>query len=110
SISSITVIALIFRSGRWRCIETSRSPGPLIDVNVVGIVCALAAQGPHLGPAARGHERVSSLADGTLLIVSRMGSPAAALGARALIDAGASALASWGMAGGLDPALAAGTI
>jgi adenosylhomocysteine nucleosidase len=39
-----------------------------------------------------------------------MGSAAAALGARALIDAGASALASWGMAGGLDPALAAGTI
>jgi adenosylhomocysteine nucleosidase len=39
-----------------------------------------------------------------------MGSAAAALGARALIDAGAGALASWGMAGGLDPALAAGTI
>lgn len=39
-----------------------------------------------------------------------MGSAAATLGARALIDAGATALASWGMAGGLDPALAAGTI
>jgi adenosylhomocysteine nucleosidase len=79
-------------------------------VNVVGIVCALAAEARHLGPAARGHERVSSLGDGTLLTVSGMGSAAAALGARALIDAGAGALASWGMAGGLDPALAAGTI
>jgi hopanoid-associated phosphorylase len=39
-----------------------------------------------------------------------MGGAAAALGARALIDAGAGALASWGMAGGLDPMLAAGTI
>jgi adenosylhomocysteine nucleosidase len=39
-----------------------------------------------------------------------MGGTAAASGARALIDAGAMALASWGMAGGLDPALVAGTI
>jgi hopanoid-associated phosphorylase len=39
-----------------------------------------------------------------------MGCAAAELGARALLDAGAGALASWGMAGGLDPALAAGTI
>lgn len=39
-----------------------------------------------------------------------MGAAAAALSARALIDAGASALASFGFAGGLDPALKAGTI
>jgi adenosylhomocysteine nucleosidase len=32
------------------------------------------------------------------------------MGARALIDAGATALASWGMAGGLDPTLSAGAI
>jgi len=50
------------------------------------------------------------LSDGTLLAVSGMGCTAAARGARALLDAGASALASWGMAGGLDPALAAGAI
>ena len=32
------------------------------------------------------------------------------MGARSLIEAGATALASWGMAGGLDPALSAGAI
>ncbi len=35
---------------------------------------------------------------------------AAAQSARALVSAGAGALVSWGMAGGLDPALVAGTI
>lgn len=35
---------------------------------------------------------------------------AAAQSARALVDAGAGALVSWGMAGGLDPALVAGTV
>jgi adenosylhomocysteine nucleosidase len=39
-----------------------------------------------------------------------MGSSAAAAGTRALIEAGATALASWGMAGGLDPTLDAGAI
>ena len=70
-----------------------------MTLNVVGVVCALAAEARHLGPA-----------DGTLLAVSGMGGAAAARSAKALIEAGATALASWGMAGGLDPALAAGTI
>jgi adenosylhomocysteine nucleosidase len=39
-----------------------------------------------------------------------MGAVAAAQGTRTLIEAGVSALVSWGMAGGLDPALPAGTI
>ena len=39
-----------------------------------------------------------------------MGNSAAAAGTRALIEAGATALASWGMAGGLDPTLGAGAI
>jgi adenosylhomocysteine nucleosidase len=79
-------------------------------LNVVGIVCALAAEARHLGPTTRRHEPLASLTDGTLLAVTGMGGSAAALGARALIDAGATALASWGMAGGLDPSLAAGAI
>ncbi|HWW79619.1 MAG TPA: hypothetical protein VNY82_08475 [Steroidobacteraceae bacterium] len=70
-----------------------------MTLNVVGVVCALAAEARHLGPA-----------DGTLLAVSGMGAAAAARSAEALIEEGATALASWGMAGGLDPALAAGTI
>lgn len=39
-----------------------------------------------------------------------MGIAAAAQSARALVAAGAGALVSWGMAGGLDPALVAGTV
>jgi len=39
-----------------------------------------------------------------------MGAEAAARGAQALVDAGAGALVSWGMAGGLDPFLSAGTV
>ena len=81
-----------------------------MTLNVVGVVCALAAEARHLGPAARRHESLTPLADGTLLAVSGMGRAAAARSARALVDAGATALASWGMAGGLDPALTPGTI
>ena len=81
-----------------------------MTLNVVGVVCALAAEARHLGPATRRHESLTPLADGTLLAVSGMGRAAAARSAQLLIDAGATALASWGMAGGLDPALAAGTI
>jgi adenosylhomocysteine nucleosidase len=81
-----------------------------LTLNGVGVVCALAAEARHLGPATRRHETLTALADGTLLAVSGMGRTAAAQSARALMDAGATALVSWGMAGGLDPALAAGTI
>jgi adenosylhomocysteine nucleosidase len=45
-----------------------------------------------------------------LLAISGMGLSAAARGAQALIEAGAGALVSWGMAGGLDPTLTPGTI
>jgi len=97
-------------------------------LNGVGIVAALAAEVRHLGPATpldpathlepaahfgrrtRWPGPLASLADGTLLVVSGIGCAAAALGARALIEAGATSLASWGTAGGLDPALTSGTI
>ena len=79
-------------------------------MNVVGIVSALAAEARHLGPTTPRRAALACLADGTLLAVSGIGGSAAACGARALIDAGATALISWGMAGGLDPALAGGTI
>src|SRR4029077_13863625 len=83
-------------------------------LNGVGIVAALAAEVRHLGPATPLDPTThlapaASLADGTLLVVSGIGCAAAALGARALIEAGATSLASWGMAGGLDPALTSGT-
>jgi hopanoid-associated phosphorylase len=79
-------------------------------LNVVGIVCALTAEARHLGPAKQREPPLAVLADGTLLAVNGMGAAAAAAGARALIDAGAGALVSFGLAGGLDPALRAGAI
>jgi adenosylhomocysteine nucleosidase len=82
-----------------------------LALNVVGIVCALASEARHLGPTVRLNDPpLESLADGTLVAVTGMGSSAAAIGSRALIAAGATALASWGMAGGLDPTLDAGAI
>jgi adenosylhomocysteine nucleosidase len=82
-----------------------------LALNVVGIVCALASEARHLGPTVRLAEpRLASLADGTLVAVTGMGNSAASVGSRALIEAGATALASWGMAGGLDPTLGAGAI
>ena len=68
-------------------------------LNIVGIVCALASEARHLRST-----------DGTLVVTTGMGPSAAAQGARTLIKAGAKALASWGMAGGLDPSLRAGAI
>lgn len=91
--------------------------------NGVGIVCALAREARHLGgaggclteplPQAKAASRVVrmvSLDDGTLLAISGMGGAAARSAADTLIDAGVRALASWGMAGGLDPTLAPGTV
>jgi hopanoid-associated phosphorylase len=49
------------------------------------------------------------LNDGTLVAVSGMGA-AAADASRALVEAGATALVSWGMAGALDPGLQAGDV
>lgn len=81
-----------------------------MTANVVGVVCALAAEARHLGLPTRRGEPFVALADGTLVAVSGMGLAAAAESARALLHAGAAALVSWGMAGGLDPDLTPGTI
>jgi adenosylhomocysteine nucleosidase len=81
----------------------------------VGVVAALAAEGRALGPAMPwgGVAPLSELAllgEGSLLAVSGIGRAAAEVAANALVDAGVSALMTFGMAGGLDPALAAGTV
>jgi adenosylhomocysteine nucleosidase len=76
----------------------------------VGVVAALDAEARTLGPAARRSDGLSALGDGTLLAVSGIGGSLAAIAARALVDAGASSLMSFGLAGGLDPALRAGSI
>jgi adenosylhomocysteine nucleosidase len=53
---------------------------------------------------------MGALADGTRLAVSGIGGVRAAASARQLVAAGVTALVSWGMAGGLDPALEPGAI
>jgi adenosylhomocysteine nucleosidase len=80
-----------------------------------GVVAALAAEARALSPSMRrGGPKFFSeflrLHDGTLLAVSGIGCPAAAAAARALVAAQVSALMTFGLAGALDPALAAGTI
>lgn len=78
--------------------------------STLGIVVALSAEARTLGPATRSKSGLASLTDGSLLAVSGMGCEAAARSARALAEAGCGALASWGLAGALDPALAPGTL
>ena len=53
---------------------------------------------------------LAALGEGSLLALSGIGRAAAAAAARALVDAGVSALMTFGMAGGLDPALETGTV
>lgn len=74
------------------------------------MVAALAAEARTLGPQTRRPDGLFTTKNGTLVAVCGMGGTAAAAAARRLIDAGASVLVSWGLAGGLDPDLQAGTI
>ena len=79
-------------------------------MNVAGVVAALAAEARALGPATRISGGCAALNDGTLVAVSGIGCAAAASAAVKLIEAGATALISWGMAGALDPKLTAGAV
>ena len=63
-----------------------------------------------MGSRTRRRDGLFEVGDGTLVAVSGMGRAAAVGAAGALVDAGATALVSWGLAGGLDPRLQAGTI
>lgn len=79
-------------------------------MNAVGVVAALAAEARALGPTVRRIGEVNHLRNGSLLAVSGMGGAAAEAASLKLIEAGASALMSFGLAGGLDPALPAGSM
>jgi adenosylhomocysteine nucleosidase len=80
-------------------------------LNSAGVVAALAAEARTLDPTPpRRGEAYARLPGGMLLAVSGIGEAAAAAGAQCLVDAGAAALVSWGMAGGLDPSLEAGAV
>jgi adenosylhomocysteine nucleosidase len=76
----------------------------------VGVVAALEAEARTLGPALRRQNGLAYLGDGAMLAVSGMGGALAAAAARRLVDAGASGLMSFGLAGGLDPSLSAGRV
>jgi adenosylhomocysteine nucleosidase len=79
-------------------------------LNETGVVAALAAEARTLGVPIRRRAGLNILRDGTLVGLSGIGCAGAESTARALIDAGAGALVSFGMAGGLDPKLKAGAI
>lgn len=79
-------------------------------MNATGVVAALAAEARTLGSAKRRSDGLAAVGGGILVAVSGIGCAAAALAARKLVDAGATALLSWGVAGGLDPQLRAGTL
>jgi adenosylhomocysteine nucleosidase len=86
-------------------------------LNAAGVVAALAAEARTLDPAPvrgatqpRGGIGYEMLSGGMLLVVSGIGQAAAAAAAGRLIDAGAGALVSWGLAGGLAPSLEAGAV
>ncbi len=76
----------------------------------VGVVAALAAEARLLGTPIPHAPGLARLDDGTLVAVGGVGPEAASRAARRLLDAGVGALVSWGLAGGLDPALRAGTL
>jgi adenosylhomocysteine nucleosidase len=81
----------------------------------VGVIAALASEGRALGPSMRrgGTPPLSELAllgNGSLLALSGIGPAAAAAAAQSLVDAGVSALMTFGLAGGLDPALKSGSV
>jgi adenosylhomocysteine nucleosidase len=79
-------------------------------LSVAGVVAALGAEARTLGSAAKRSDGLLKLGGGMLATVSGMGPEAAGDAAERLVAVGATALVSWGMAGGLDPALPAGTI
>ncbi len=79
-------------------------------MNRVGVVAALEAEARTLGPKVRRGDGLSTLSDGALLAVSGMGGHLAAIAARTLVAAGAKSLMSFGLAGGLDPRLTAGSV
>jgi adenosylhomocysteine nucleosidase len=79
-------------------------------LNETGVVAALAAEARTLGVPIRRSAGLNILRDGTLVGLSGIGCAGAESTARALIDAGAGALVSFGMAGGLDPQLVCGAV
>lgn len=76
----------------------------------IGIVVALDAEARTLRDVRRWRGGGDRLDGRATLIVSGIGPAAAGRAARTIAEAGAAALVSWGVAGGLDPRLRPGTL
>nr|WP_275944086.1 purine and other phosphorylase-like protein, family 1 [Azomonas macrocytogenes] len=76
----------------------------------VGIVVALKAEADAFTAQASRPECLVPLAEGCGLLLSGMGPGAARKAAQNLVDAGAQALATFGVAGALEPGLRSGTL
>lgn len=88
-----------------------RAPGRgKCPVSAVGVVVALAGEAQALTARHCAAGESVALPDGTLIRLGGVGSGRAARAASALIEAGAGALVSWGIAGGLDPDLRPGDV
>ncbi|MFI4868697.1 MAG: hypothetical protein ACHQDD_05015 [Steroidobacterales bacterium] len=77
-------------------------------MSATGVVAAFDFEARCLGERRRHSGGLWSLRDGSLVSVSGIGADNAARAARTLVAAGAGALLSWGVAGGLDPSLRCG--
>jgi adenosylhomocysteine nucleosidase len=78
-------------------------------IRTTGIVVALASEARTLTHHAK-PERLTPLAEGAALWLSGMGLAAAQHAAQELVNAGAKALAVFGVAGALDPSLSSGSL
>jgi adenosylhomocysteine nucleosidase len=79
-------------------------------LSTLGIVVAVTAEARSLVKQSIANGELVHLPDGTMLRVSGMGPRRAAVASRALLEKGATALLSWGCAGGLDPKLSPGSL
>ncbi len=90
--------------------EINVLPGDTVNLHSVGIVTALASEAKALTRQRLHPQKLTPLGNGANLWLSGMGPEAARQGALALIDAGATALAVFGVAGALTPGLRSGTL
>ena len=79
-------------------------------MSTLGIVVAVTAEARSLSKQSIAKGELIRLPDGALVTISGMGRERAARASRTLLEGGASALLSWGSAGGLTSKLSPGTL
>jgi adenosylhomocysteine nucleosidase len=79
-------------------------------LSALGIVVAVTAEARSLVKQSVANGELICLPDGAMLTVSGMGPKRATMASRALLEKGATALLSWGSAGGLSPNLFPGSL